>query len=244
MGINDCNVRSQVAKSLDEVSKDFFDNRDSAFNDGWYTGIVVNNNDPDKEGKCRIRVYGVFGDEIPDEHLPWALPDFNFIGSKLGSFIVPPVDALVKVYFDHGDLYLPHYSTKAVVSKSQPSQKDTDYPDNMVLFETDDGDYLTINRKSKETTYNHNSGTKVLIKKDGSVEITVEKDVTKTVKGNVTNNVEGKTETEVTSTITVKGQTVTIEGTANIVTPSGQGGFNCLPTCPVVGALHTGTILT
>lgn len=231
-------VRRQVGKSPIETMNDFID-RDFDSIDAdvdLHTGIVVNNNDPDKEGKCQIRVYGVFGEEVPDSDLPWALPDFGFIGSTVGSFVVPPNGALVKVYFDRGDIYLPHYTTKAININSQPTQKDVDYQDNMVMYETDEGDYFTINRSTKETTFNHNSGTKVLIKKDGTVEINIEKDKKETIKG--------KTESNTTGTVKIVGATVTIEGTTNVVVPSNAGGFNCLPICPVVGSQHVGTVLT
>ena len=156
---------------MDEITRDFFDDTDNCKKDGWFTGKVVKNNDPDKEGKCKIRVYGLFGDDIPDNDLPWALPDFNFIGSKLGSFVVPPVDALVKVYFDHGDIYLPHYSTKAVVQKSLPKRRMKSYPDNIVFFETDDGNYMEMSRKSSQTTFHHKSGTEITILSNGSITI-------------------------------------------------------------------------
>ena len=167
--MSDYNVRKTIGKPLDEITRDFFDDSDSCVNDGWFTGKVINNNDPDKEGKCRIRVYGIFGDDIPDTDLPWALPDFNFIGSKLGSFVVPPVDALVKVYFDHGDVYLPHYSTKAVVQKSLPKRRMKNYPNNVVFFETDAGDYMEIDRDSSVTTFHHKSGTEIRIQSNGSI---------------------------------------------------------------------------
>lgn len=216
--MSDFNVRRVIGKPLDEVTKDFFDGGDTNSRDGWFTGKVVNNNDPDKEGKCQIRVFGIFGPDLPDSDIPWALPDFNFIGSKLGSFVVPPVDAIVKVYFDHGDIYLPHYSTKAVVKSSQPSQKDTDYPDNMVMFETDDGDYFTMNRKTKETTFNHNSGTKITIAKDGSIEI----------------NSKGKIDIKHTNILTIDGKSV-------IPNMSGQGSLCSLPFCLMTGTPHVGS---
>jgi len=171
MGKEEYNVRRKIGQPLDEITRDFFDDIDSCKKDGWFTGKVVNNNDPDKEGKCRIRVYGIFGDDIPDKDLPWALPDFNFIGSKLGSFVVPPVDALVKVYFDHGDIYLPHYSTKAVVQSDMPIRSVRNYPHNMVMFETDRGDYLEIDRQTSETTFKHSSGTKITILSNGNIEV-------------------------------------------------------------------------
>jgi len=245
MGKEEYNVRRKIGQPLDEITRDFFDDTDSCKKDGWFTGKVVKNNDPDKEGKCKIRVYGVFGNDIPDNDLPWALPDFNFIGSKLGSFVVPPVGALVKIYFDHGDIYLPHYSTKAVVQSSQPSQKDIDYPDNMVMYETDEGDYFTINRKTKETTFNHNSGTQILIKKDGTVEITIVADKKETVQGaselNNTGDITIKSDAniniEAANTIDIKGTTsLLVHGTP--VPNGGLGPFCLLPTCVITGAPH------
>ena len=57
----------------------------------FYMGKVEDNVDPDKLGRCRIRVYGEFSDDIPTKDLPWALPDLNFSGSSIGSFVVPPI---------------------------------------------------------------------------------------------------------------------------------------------------------
>lgn len=253
-------VRRQVGKSPIETMNDFidrdFDSLDADVD--IYTGIVVNNNDPDKQGKCQIRVYGVFGDEVPNSDLPWALPDFGFVGSSVGSFVVPPNGALVKVYFDRGDIYLPHYTTKAVNINSQPTQKDIDYPDNMVMYETDDGDYFTVNRKTKETTFNHNSGTKVLIKEDGSVEIdvvknkteTIEKNKTETVKGNETKTIEGTQEIK-SPNIKIEGDKVEISGfngpgqlTVNgNVAPTGSGPFCGLPSCVITGAPQVGSVV-
>lgn len=229
-------VRRQVGKSPIETMNDFID-RDFDSIDAdvdLHTGIVVNNNDPDKQGKCQIRVYGVFGEEVPDNDLPWALPDFGFIGSTLGSFVVPPNGALVKVYFDRGDIYLPHYTTKAVNINSQPTQKNVDYPDNMVMFETDEGDYFTINRKSKETTFHHNSGTQVLIKEDGSVELNVVADKTENIEGNH----------EVKSPkVQITGGQLTVNGSVVPTTPP-TGPFCGLPFCLFTGAPQTGPIVT
>ena len=235
-------VRRDTGKTIEEIQKDFFDDRDPEEIEGWYTGKVVDNNDPDKEGKCRIRVFGVFDNNVPDEDLPWALPDFTFVGSLVGNFIVPPVGALVKVYFCQGDIYFPHYTTKAVQKNKQPTQKDTDYPDNMVMWETDDGDYLTINRKSKETTFNHNSGTQILIKKDGSVEINIDKDKNEQVNGNITINATG--DIKITSTGDMKlNHTGDLKVQGLAATPVPQGGPLCaLPSCLYTGAPHSGNV--
>lgn len=232
--MKDNDVRIQSGKTLDETIKDFIDDEFKEEEDYIYTGIVVNNKDPDTQGKCKIRVFSIYGNDVPDDDLPWALPDFDFIGSTVGNFIVPPVGTIVNVYFDKGDIYLPHYTTKAVNKSKQPTQKDVNYPDNMVMWETDDGDYLTINRSTKETTFNHNSGTKIVIKKDGSVEIGVVGTQNTTVTGNVV--IEGK------SNVTVKhGAILTIDGSG--VTPNPKGGPLCaIPNCLFTGTPHVGNI--
>jgi len=163
----DNEVRIKSGQTLEETMKESFDTDFSDLEKDIYSGKVVDNNDPDRLGKCRIRVYSIYGNEIPDEDLPWALPDFNFVGSLVGSFVVPPVGAIVKVYFDKGDIYLPHYTTKAVDKNHMPTQKDKDYPNNMVLLETDDGDYVTFNRKSKVIKIYHHTGSQVVINKEG-----------------------------------------------------------------------------
>jgi hypothetical protein len=136
-----------------------------------YIGNVVNNNDPDKLGRCQIRILGLFGVEVKDEDLPWFLPDFSFIGSKKGSFIVPMNGTMVNCYFMKEDIYEGFYVSSVIDLNNLPTQKDINYPDNMVFYETDDNDYFSINRKTNETTFNHSSGTKIIIKRDGSIVI-------------------------------------------------------------------------
>jgi len=165
--IHDNEVRKQVGKSLEETMRDYIDGTPDDQEDYIYTGIVVDNKDPDQEGKCRIRVYSIFSNDIPDKDLPWALPDFAFVGSKVGSFTVPPVGAIVNVYFDKGNIYLPHYTTKAVDRNHLPTQRKKDYPDNIVLIETDDGDYITFNRKKKVIKVFHHTGSQIVIDNDG-----------------------------------------------------------------------------
>ena len=169
--MQDNEIRSIVAKTPEESMKSFIDSDIDDEENYIYTGIVVDNNDPDRQGKCRIRVYSIFGDDIPDDSLPWALPDFSFVGSQCGNFIVPSVDTVVKVYFDHGDIYLPHYSTKAIDSNNLSKRRMKRYPDNIVLFETDAGDYMEIDRVSSTFTLHQKSGTQIVIYSNGNVEI-------------------------------------------------------------------------
>jgi hypothetical protein len=154
---------SSLFENIREETVDYF-NR--------FVGKVVNNKDNEKLGRCQIRVYGLFSSpEIPDADLPWAFPDMQFIGSKKGSFIIPPIGAIVLVTFDKGDIYLPRYSTKVIDKNNLPIRRNKNYPNNMVFFETDNGDYFEIDRETSMVSFNHKSGTSIKIYNNGNVEI-------------------------------------------------------------------------
>jgi hypothetical protein len=171
-------LRSRLTEQINDSLKNFIDQQhpNAEKKLSFYSGQVVDNNDPDQQGRVRIRIFGVFDEDIPDNNLPWAIPDFNFIGSTLGSFVVPPLETLVKVYFENDDIYLPRYTTK-VLKKDQMNDSHfiagltENYPDSMIFFETDTGEYFKINRATNVTTYRHSSGLMVDIDADGNLKI-------------------------------------------------------------------------
>lgn len=76
-----------------------------------WLGKVVDNLDPELEGKIKVRVFGKF-DEIIDDDLPWARPCTRITaGSSTGSGFhsVPKIDSIVGIQFDNGDIYAPEY---------------------------------------------------------------------------------------------------------------------------------------
>jgi len=92
--------------------KYFFDDDEMS----TYVGVIVDNNDPKKIGRCRIRIFGkhTSGDStIPDEFLPWAYPDYglSFGSSGSGSFSYPKLNSMVQVGFKNGDIYHPYYDS-------------------------------------------------------------------------------------------------------------------------------------
>jgi Type VI secretion system/phage-baseplate injector OB domain len=136
-----------------------------------YTGIVEDNRDPDLEGKCKIRCYGLH-DNIPTNDLPWALPSNSFVGSKKGSFIVPTVGTILEVVFDSGDIYTPKYTTKVLDRKQKfDADKDDDYPNTMIFFETDKGDYFKMNRRTGEAEFYSTAGFLFSVTSTGKVSL-------------------------------------------------------------------------
>lgn len=70
-----------------------------------YIGIVEENQDPKKLGRCRIRVIDIF-DDIPKDDIPWASPWKDLNGN---AFNVPEKGKIVTVVFDSGNIYKPEY---------------------------------------------------------------------------------------------------------------------------------------
>ena len=70
-----------------------------------YIGIVEENEDPKKLGRCRIRVVDIF-DDIPKNDIPWASPWKDLNGN---AFNVPEIGKIVTVIFDSGNIYKPEY---------------------------------------------------------------------------------------------------------------------------------------
>jgi len=74
-------------------------------NSKTYIGIVEDNDDPKRLGRCRIRVIDIF-DEIEVEDIPWASPWKDMNGNESN---VPEKGKILTVVFDSGNIYKPEY---------------------------------------------------------------------------------------------------------------------------------------
>jgi hypothetical protein len=70
-----------------------------------FIGVVVDNKDPKKTGRCKIKVFQVF-DKLEIADIPWATPWKDLNGNQ---FILPEVGKVVSVVFDQGNKYTPEY---------------------------------------------------------------------------------------------------------------------------------------
>ncbi|PLW73957.1 baseplate assembly protein [Streptomyces sp. DJ] len=73
---------------------------------GKYRGTVVDNNDPMKIGRLRVKAPDVLGDEPST----WAMPCFPVAGPGMGQYVLPPRRAGVWVEFEQGDPSYPIWS--------------------------------------------------------------------------------------------------------------------------------------
>ena len=74
--------------------------------DKVFFGIVEDNKDPNRKGRIKVRVQGIF-DDIPVSDIPYASPSGGSPDGK--SFNVPSVGKIVTVVFAWGDKYEPYY---------------------------------------------------------------------------------------------------------------------------------------
>lgn len=200
---------------------------------GSYVGKIVNNNDPSKRGACKIRVYGIFGVQIQDDDLPWAFPLQNFIGSNAGSFIVPTIGTIVRVIFRDGDIYQPQYDCKELDESKLPSSRLEDYPNTLVLFETDKKDSLTINTVKNITKFKHNSGNSLTFDKS---EIEVKHKSGAHIKIDSSGNL------DIYGVKVSEKHDVHFKSSAKVVKPNTDftGCFCAIPVCPITGLSQVG----
>ena len=104
-------------------------------------GIVVDNNDPLKKARCRIRIFGRF-DEIADEDLPWASPTMNLsFGSNTGSgsMSFPKKGTVVAVSFNNGNIYAPEYFSIQEMSDELQQEVSSSYTNfNSIIYDSDE----------------------------------------------------------------------------------------------------------
>lgn len=111
----------------------------STFDDkfgGIYRGTVVDNEDPLKLGRVKVRVYPMFAD-VDIEVIPWAIscnPLFAGAGDGFGWFAIPAINSNVYCMFEQGSPYQPILIGEASDAiKGQPTDRITNYPNRKVL---------------------------------------------------------------------------------------------------------------
>lgn len=113
--------------------------------DKQFLGTVEDAKDPDFEGRCRVRVFGIHGEAVPIEDLPWAYPKGKslFFGQdgKGASISIPKEGSVVAIRFDNGNIYSPEYYAIQELADDikEELQKDSEYHgSHFLLFDGDE----------------------------------------------------------------------------------------------------------
>lgn len=150
---------------------------------GKYRGSVVDNQDPDGRGRLKVLVPSLLGDQETD----WALPCFPFGGAdQTGTYLVPPVGALVWVEFEQGDLSYPiwtgTYWTSGVAAPAHDPAKrvlrtpfghtlefdDSDGAEKIRIVHGGDGNPSAVFDETGGITITDKQGAKVHLDADGN----------------------------------------------------------------------------
>jgi hypothetical protein len=128
-----------------------------------YIGHVYDNNDPDKGGKCLLRVPVVHGSAIS----PWAFPKNMATGVNSGFFDIPQIGANVWVTYIDGNPSRPVYECGQHTAPAEsngpqiPPDALEDYP-NTSVFQTSAGHKIVWNNKTGKVTVASAGGQSVI----------------------------------------------------------------------------------
>jgi phage baseplate assembly protein V len=174
---------------------------------GVAEAIVTDVNDPEKEGRIKVR-YPWFDD---DTESGWVRVRQLYAGNGYGTFFIPEVDDEVLVAFVHGDMRQPIVLGGLYNGNDKPSVYRDDSNDPK-LIRTKGGQQILLDDSegAEKIEIVDKEGNTVLIDAVAKT-ITVEADMDITVKsksGNVT--------VEASSALTLKGKTISIEATGSV----------------------------
>lgn len=152
-----------------------------------YEGIVVDNDDPRKLFRVRVRIPKLF-DNIEDSDIPWAIPLFNHVGGafsqgrvRSGVAWAPKVGHKVGLRFPLRDPHKPQWTTYPTDEQVSIPAAQTNYPDRVVMHMAN-GMYIIVDTRTNEIFFNNT----------GDMNITILGDVNQYIVGNqnltVTNN--------------------------------------------------------
>lgn len=189
----------------------------------YHVGLVVFNEDPDRQQRIKVTVPGFLEDPNPD-NLPWVGPiSHSAFGNtrEFGSVRVPVLGSLVIVEFQNGDmnhgLYDGFVSTRDLGAAMHPDLA-TNYPHRYGFWDPK-GNVSFTDLLTGESQFRHNSGTTINIAPNGRVTGTFVENIVATVSGNVDAVVNGHVTASIGGNLTagISGNaSVSVSGSMNL----------------------------
>lgn len=136
---------------------------------GKYRGIVTENDDPQKQGRLKVKIPKLFG----DEELEWAYPCIQFASSGFGMCFIPKIDDLVWVEFECGEVSCPVWTGMWWIKDGLPKE----YTLDKQLIKTLSGHTMEFSGKENEVYYRISDTSGQKIEVDSTNQKIVIKDV-------------------------------------------------------------------
>lgn len=137
--------KDRILKNISDAS--FFDKKNPLKNHK-HLGIVEDNQDPLRIGRCKIRLPRLHDPaKIDTEDLPWSFPKFPlFFGQsgKAGSMSVPKNGSIVTVELAEGDQYSPEYYHVQELAQDVKDELQKEYGDGVHIIGFDGDEELKM----------------------------------------------------------------------------------------------------
>jgi uncharacterized protein involved in type VI secretion and phage assembly len=171
-------------------------------------GIVTNNNDPEQQGRVRVK-YPSLSDS---EESAWARVVTMSAGNQRGIYMLPQPDEEVVVAFENGDPRRPFVIGSLFNGKDKPGSE--------LLLNDRKGGFAVV---SKDKAMIHTTD-ELSFKSDKGMVIEVNNDQEHKVKGNIKTQADSQVEMkagttyklEAGSSMTIKGASITVEASASL----------------------------
>lgn len=176
---------------------------------GVVTGLVTNNQDPDRLGRVKVKFPWLSKDDESD----WARIAAPMAGKNRGAFFLPEVDDEVLVAFEQGDIDHPYVLGALWNGKDTPPADNRDGKNHVRLIQSRSGHLIQLDDThgdEKIEIIDQSGRNKIVIKTaDNSITITAEDKLELNAKGDITLNSSG-------GNITLQGNEVEIQARTNI----------------------------
>ncbi len=194
---------------------------DSKIN-GVVVGVVINNKDPDKLGRVKVKIPRL--NEDNEEESNWARVASFMAGENRGAFFLPEVDDEVLVAFEYGDINSPYIIGSLWNGKDKPPLANENGKNNLRIIKSRSGHIIRLDDsdgKEKIEIVDKSEKNQIVIDTTSNrISIQSEKDIEISAKGKVSieaNDIEMKsnasTKVEATSSMDLKASgTTTIKG--------------------------------
>ncbi len=186
---------------------------------GVVPGIVTNNQDPDEQGRIKIRFPWLSDDNETD----WVRIATLMAGSGRGTFFLPEVGDEVLVAFEHGDINHPYVIGTLWNGMANPPESNSDGKNNIRKIRSRSGHEIIFNddntAKQEKIEIHTNAGHKVVLDDSaGQEKIEI---VDKTGSNKITiDSVQNSLSIESAMQLKIKANVVEIEGTTSLTLKS------------------------
>ena len=135
-----------------------------------YIGNVVDNNDPKKLGRVKVRI--ALYSELSERAIPWATPLLASHGNsqEYGGLNIPEIGSQVRVTFPSKDFTAPYYSGAELNETTRTTFFDDDYP-HTYGYKDSVGNFVRINKERGTAQFQHSSTTNMQVAPDGSIKV-------------------------------------------------------------------------